>query len=455
MRALVVAYYFPPKGGAGTQRFAKFCKYLPEFGVEPTVLTVDEGLTTRHAPHDDASLLDDRTEVVRVPQPTVVPGSLRLSRSLRLCIDDDEWAHAAAARALELARARRFDVVVTTLSPYACHRIGERLRDELSVPWVVDLRDPWALDAWRVFPSVLHARLDLHRLRRTLTGADFVIANVPEARRAFVALGAAAERTVVIPNGFDEADFATAATAERRREHAPLRIVHVGTFHPADLPAGLTRNTLRRVRLRQIEPRGRTGFHLLHALAQLRDRLGADAGRRVELHLYGPLDDSHRRLIDALELSPLVHAHGYVPHAASIAGLCAADVVFVPLHAVPAGERALVAPGKLYEALASERCVLGALPAGDAADLIRGLGAGLVVPPTDTAALAAALHELVAAKANGTPRQGVARARLTGFTRRSLTGHLNEVMRAAANRRPSVHVLDPWQQLPAPLLESP
>jgi glycosyltransferase involved in cell wall biosynthesis len=37
MRALVVAYYFPPKGGAGTQRFAKFCKYLPAHGIDPMV----------------------------------------------------------------------------------------------------------------------------------------------------------------------------------------------------------------------------------------------------------------------------------------------------------------------------------------------------------------------------------------------------------------------------------
>ncbi|MBZ0153624.1 MAG: hypothetical protein K8J09_19030, partial [Planctomycetes bacterium] len=66
MRALIVAYYFPPKGGAGTQRFAKFAKFLPAHGVEPVVLTVDEGLRSEHAPIDDQSLLEQtRCEVLR------------------------------------------------------------------------------------------------------------------------------------------------------------------------------------------------------------------------------------------------------------------------------------------------------------------------------------------------------------------------------------------------------
>ncbi|UOQ76864.1 hypothetical protein MUN84_20595 [Hymenobacter sp. 5516J-16] len=41
LRLLVITYYWPPSGGAGVQRSLKFVKHLPQFGVEPTVLTVD------------------------------------------------------------------------------------------------------------------------------------------------------------------------------------------------------------------------------------------------------------------------------------------------------------------------------------------------------------------------------------------------------------------------------
>src|SRR5947208_870147 len=52
-RVLFVSYLFPPVGGAGVQRAAKFVKYLPECGWTPSVLTVanpsvpvfDESLT--------------------------------------------------------------------------------------------------------------------------------------------------------------------------------------------------------------------------------------------------------------------------------------------------------------------------------------------------------------------------------------------------------------------------
>ena len=36
---LSIAYRFPPCGGSGVQRPAKFAKYLPEFGYQPLVLT--------------------------------------------------------------------------------------------------------------------------------------------------------------------------------------------------------------------------------------------------------------------------------------------------------------------------------------------------------------------------------------------------------------------------------
>ena len=39
-KLLILTYYFPPLGLGGTQRVAKFVKYLPQFGWRPTVVTV-------------------------------------------------------------------------------------------------------------------------------------------------------------------------------------------------------------------------------------------------------------------------------------------------------------------------------------------------------------------------------------------------------------------------------
>ena len=40
-KILIITYYWPPGAGAGVQRWLKFSKYLPSFGWEPVILTVD------------------------------------------------------------------------------------------------------------------------------------------------------------------------------------------------------------------------------------------------------------------------------------------------------------------------------------------------------------------------------------------------------------------------------
>jgi len=36
-KVLIITYYWPPAGGPGVQRWLKFVKYLPKYGVEPIV----------------------------------------------------------------------------------------------------------------------------------------------------------------------------------------------------------------------------------------------------------------------------------------------------------------------------------------------------------------------------------------------------------------------------------
>ncbi|MEI6817203.1 MAG: hypothetical protein WCL14_11370, partial [Bacteroidota bacterium] len=63
-KILIITYYFPPSGGAGVQRALKFVKYLPQFGIEPIVLTVDENKASY--PLVDSSLINDIPKEVKV-----------------------------------------------------------------------------------------------------------------------------------------------------------------------------------------------------------------------------------------------------------------------------------------------------------------------------------------------------------------------------------------------------
>jgi hypothetical protein len=63
-KVLVITYYFPPSGGAGVQRWLKMMKYLPTFGVQPVVLTVDPLYASY--PQCDESLLADVSPTLSV-----------------------------------------------------------------------------------------------------------------------------------------------------------------------------------------------------------------------------------------------------------------------------------------------------------------------------------------------------------------------------------------------------
>ncbi len=73
---LIVAYYFPPIGGIGSIRSARFAHFLPEFGWEPCVLAPRE---TPHARDLELDYSKDRVvrsrsfELSRLSR--VVPGA--------------------------------------------------------------------------------------------------------------------------------------------------------------------------------------------------------------------------------------------------------------------------------------------------------------------------------------------------------------------------------------------
>jgi len=65
-KVLIITYYWPPAGGAGVQRTAKFCKYLHKFGWFPVILTVKNG----NYPSLDRSHINDVRAVSKVYRAT-------------------------------------------------------------------------------------------------------------------------------------------------------------------------------------------------------------------------------------------------------------------------------------------------------------------------------------------------------------------------------------------------
>ncbi len=357
MRILLIAHYFPPDGGPGTQRPTSFAKHLVGRGHEVVVVT-------RASERASRSLFDPLDE-------SGLHGlaGVRIERAALAA--DGSWSNAIRAKASEVCRSWTPDVVLATLSPFEHATTALELRTQTGAPAVLDLRDPWALDGWMVHRNWLEHRAEIRRMRHALLAADGVIANVPGAREAMERL---APRTrgapyTVITNGWEEEDFPLLAPVAQGSE---WRLRLSGTFVSTDFQRhGLVKRAWRTLRVsgERIDGRGRSPFFLLAALQRLRAQ-GHACGRDAVFEIAGTVERTTQQLIDASGFADRVRVLGFLPHEQAALFASQAHALVLPMHEVLSGERARMVPGKLYEYLGTGRPILGLTPAGDAREWI-------------------------------------------------------------------------------------
>ncbi|MCS7081814.1 MAG: glycosyltransferase family 4 protein [Bacteroidetes bacterium] len=418
---LLITYYFPPAGGPGVQRVLKFVKYLPEFGWEPVVLTVREGAY----PSRDPTLARDLPPGVRVyrtaswdpfawyarwtgkkPEEAATVGFASakapdwrefLARWIRAnCFLPDArvgWVPFALWAGVRLLRRLPIRALVSSGPPHSVHLIGRALHRRFRIPWVADFRDPWTgIDYYAELPMTgLTRRLDAYLERSVLQTASAVVTVGSFMARA---LRERLERPyVVIPNGFDEADFASDPPPPDSGD--VFRLLHVGTLNAARNPESLWR--------------------ALEALAS--------EDMRLEVELVGIVDASIRERLRRSGLSGRVRISPYLPHEAALQRMRTADALLLVINRVPGAEGIIT--GKLYEYIASARPVLGiGPPEGEAAQILRQSGAGQMFDWDDVEGLKRQLRALYAAWSAGQPQAGATPEAARRYSRRALTQEL-------------------------------
>ncbi|MGE3173433.1 MAG: glycosyltransferase [Planctomycetota bacterium] len=311
------------------------------------------------------------------------------------------------------------DLVLVQAPPARFAAQGQRVAQARGLPMVLDLRSPWALDGRRVFPTPVHLAFERRAMRRALRAAALVLVESPDLQRAVTALGVDPARTLALPGGFDAAQPPLCASAD-----GAFHLLVQSELLPAVDPPVPTRDGALQRRPRQLEPVGATGFYLFSALATLRKKHPA-AFARLRVHFAAPLDTSNREIAEWLEIEGC-----FAPPTGSTP--LVADAVFVCQHGELGDARALDVPAAVFAALASERPLLAALPAGAARDLVRHFDAGVVVPATDAPPLCHAIEQAMRDAAAGAPRAGATRRDLRPFAREALAARLAPALRAAA-----------------------
>jgi len=437
MRVLMLAYFYPPLGGAGVQRSLKFSKYLPEFGITPSIISADSSVYTQ-----DSSLLAEvptDIEVLRLrhtpvlarlvslmrrqgfargasatpaagPSGATVPVGRWRDRALRvvgaLQFPDDKvaWSRRVVPAALSLMRRVPIDLVYSSAPPVSAHLAAMKVARRARVPWVADFRDLWTENPdysapyWR---RVLDRRLET----RLLAAADGIVTVSEQMAATLAGRVRPGVPVLSVPNGYDEADFAEATARERSPEE--FCIVHAGTFYGNRSPDSFLRGV---EQLFQNEPQARQ---------RLRIRLVGNVGSRFE-----PLLSSFEsRLPGVLERT------GYVEHHRALAEILAADALLLVIGG-DSESAAGVMTGKLFEYLRAGRPILllGA-PNGEAAQLLRRIGAGEALDHNEPAHVAALLSRWMAGAAPRPVPESAA-----AYERRALAGRLGEFLGAVHDR---------------------
>ena len=135
------------------------------------------------------------------------------------------------------------------------------------------------------------------------------------------------------------------------------------------------------------------GFSLDRGIEQLFEAIRSIDDATLVLMGYGLQEAAYREQAASLELRDRVRIMPAVPPAELLSWVASADVVAMPIQPTTLNHR-LTTPNKLFEAMAAGVPVVASDLPG-MAPIVRETGAGLVVDPTDPAAIAAACREIL------------------------------------------------------------
>jgi glycosyltransferase involved in cell wall biosynthesis len=207
-RLLVISHYSPPyRSAVGTQRLAKYIKYLDRWGWRITLITTEPGKTDER--DEEAEQLADSVEVIRLPRT-----ELRSWRSQTLTFPDDHinWIEPAVSAASEVLARDRFDCILSTAPPYSNALAATICAGMSGVPFVPDFRDPWSrIDhGWVIkSPTLRIATAALERRVLRASSRVTMCVRMPRVESFFTRVPEDTRRRVVsVPNGFDNEDFA-------------------------------------------------------------------------------------------------------------------------------------------------------------------------------------------------------------------------------------------------------
>jgi glycosyltransferase involved in cell wall biosynthesis len=383
-KILIISYYWPPAGGPGVQRWLKFVKYLPDFGIEPHVY-VPKNPT--YPLLDEKLVADVSDKAIIVKQPIFEPYGLagifskkktkKISSGIipnkkkqswvekmliwvrgNLFIPDARlfWIRPSVQFLSRYIQENQIETIITTGPPHSLHLIGMELKNRHKINWITDFRDPWTTIGYhdKLELSDWAARKHKQLEKQVLNSCDQIIVTSPTTKTEFEAL--TSKPISVITNGYDVEQITKKPLDEK------FTLAHIGSF------------------LSERNPR-----ILWKVLAEL-VKENKTFSEKLELKLIGAVSDSVLETIKEFKLERFVNHLGYVSHEVALQEQRCSQVLL--LIEINSEQTNCIIPGKLFEYLVSERPILAIGPEkADFASIIKETNTGTFFTYEDKDAL--------------------------------------------------------------------
>jgi len=364
-RCLIVAFYFPPNGGGGVQRITKLIKYLSLKGWQFTVITADKANPNLHS---DFSLLSEIPKNVHVEY---IPFSssnnkVKLSKYFKsnclvryinsfIFIPDRylKWIYLAKDRAQKMLLEKNHDLILISSPPYSLSILANEMTKLVNIPVVLDMRDPWTTNPYKIHPSNWHLKKDYQIEMDTIFNIkygvsayqsliDFYSQNIPDFQK---------KNWKCISNGYDEEDFENLSPVPL--QDSQFHLAFSGTFY-----SHLNHPKILFEAINMLEPslKEKLVFHHIGSTVINLEKIAAEAGISSNLKLWGY--KTHKECLNILS---------------SMDAFC-----FILDETVKNATNTI--GGKVYEYLKLNKPILSIVPVnGEAAKLINATNSGKVV----------------------------------------------------------------------------
>jgi glycosyltransferase involved in cell wall biosynthesis len=373
-KLLIITYYWPPAGGPGVQRWLKFVKYLPDFGIQPIVYIpenptypiIDEALQKEVS--DNAIILKNKifepyqlasffsknsTQKISSGIIPVAKKQTLLQRFLlwirgNLFIPDARflWVNPSVKFLKKYIQENQIETIVTSGPPHSLHLIGMQLKKELNITWLADFRDPWTTIGYHKALKLSSYAEKKHKLleHEVLNAADIIIVTSKTTKEEFRAI--TNQPIEVITNGYDVENIAKQTLDNK------FTLAHIGSFLSDRNPKLL--------------------WEVLSELVNEDQQFAT----HFQLKLIGKTSQEILDSIEKYQLNDYVTNLGYLSHNQALEHQRKSQVLL--LIEINSPETKSIIPGKVFEYLVSERPIIAIGPKdSDFAEIITSTNTGV------------------------------------------------------------------------------